>query len=58
MKETYKVEIFCYKTGKTEAVIGKGLSLERAERRELTGLSRCNESYGTRTISEQTGKVM
>ena len=45
----YRVEIFEYATGKTVATIGKGLSEEKAERREMTGLSRCNENYGCRT---------
>jgi len=54
----YKVEIFEYKTGETEAVIGKGLRLEKAEQRAKTGLSRCNSDYGTRIVDEETGKVI
>lgn len=52
MEKRYRVEIFEYATGKTEAVIGKNLSERKAERREMTGLSRCNENYGCRTVEE------
>jgi hypothetical protein len=56
--ETFRVEIFCYKTGETEAIIGNAMSIDRAEKRQMTGLSRCNEDYGTRIINEKTGKVV
>ena len=57
-QKTYRVEIFEYATGKTEAVIGKGLNEDRAEKRALTGLIRCNSDYGTRSIDEETGEVL
>jgi len=46
----YNVEIFEYKTGKCVSVIGKDLSELKAEKREMTGLSRCNEHYGCRMV--------
>ncbi len=54
---TYRVEIFEYATGKTEAVIGNVLTKDKAEKRQMTGLSRCNSNYGCRIINEQTGEV-
>ena len=56
--KTYKVEIYNYSTGKTEATIGTGLSESRAERRIETGLSRCNSDYGTRATDEESGEVL
>jgi len=54
MKEKrYRVEIFEYKTGKTEEIIGRNMSESRAERREMTGLSRCNSNYGCRMVEEE-----
>lgn len=53
MIDTYRVEIYKYATGKVEAIIGKGLSERKAERREMTGLSRCNSDYGCRIIKEE-----
>lgn len=52
MNKTYRVEIYEYTTGKTEVVIGRNLSKRKAERREMTGLSRCNSNYGCRMIEE------
>lgn len=49
----FKVEIFEYKTGKTTVIIGRGLSKEKAEKRERIGLSRCNNDYGCRIIAER-----
>ena len=57
MVDTYRVEIYEYATGKVASVIGTGMTLERAEKREMTGLSRCNGDYGTRIINEQTNEV-
>jgi len=51
-EKTYRVEIFEYATGQGQAVIGTGLNERQAERREMTGLSRCNENYGCRTVEE------
>lgn len=48
----YRVEIFEYATGEVSAVIGTNMTEERAEKRMETGLSRCNESFGTRMIEE------
>ena len=52
MTKTYRVEIFEYKTGKIEAVIGRGLSERKADSREMIGLSRCNKNYGVRIVEE------
>ncbi len=52
-QKRFRVEIFEYKTGKTEAVIGKNLTEEKADRREMTGLSRCNSDFGVRIIEEE-----
>ena len=49
---TYRVEIYNYETKEVSAVIGTGLTEEKAERRIETGLSRCNENYGTRMVEE------
>ena len=49
---TYRVEIYNYATGEVASVIGRGMSEERAEKRELTGLSRCNSAYGCRMVEE------
>ena len=51
--KTYRVEIYEYATGKVEAIIGRRMSEERAEKREMTGLSRCNSDYGCRMVEEQ-----
>ena len=54
--KTYRVEIFEYKTGKAVSVIGSGLSKPKADRRVLTGLSRCDrENFGVRDV-EEVGK--
>ena len=53
MEKRFDVEIFEYATGKTESVIGTNLSESKAERREETGLSRCNENYGCRTVEHK-----
>jgi hypothetical protein len=55
---TYKVEIFEYATGKTSSVIGSGMTENKAERRAMTGLSRCNDNYGTKIIDEITGDLL
>ena len=49
-KKKYNVEIFEYATGKTTATIGKNMTEGKAEKREMTGLSRCNSDYGCRMI--------
>ena len=56
--KTYKVIIYEYATGNESAVIGTGLSEDRAERRIKTGLSHCNSDYGTKAICEQDGEVL
>ena len=55
----YNVEIFEYATGKTERVIGQNMTEERANKREMTGLSRCNNVYGCRMfeVDEQGNEV-
>ena len=50
---SFDVEIFEYATGKTVSVIGKDMSESKTERREMTGLSRCNENYGCRTVEHK-----
>lgn len=51
--KTYKVEIVSIETGEVVSTIGTGLNEERAEQRELTGLSRIDrESYFVRTVEE------
>ena len=54
-EKRYNVEIFEYSTGKVEAVIGRNLDERRAEKRELTGLSRCNSSFGCRMVEIKAG---
>ena len=49
-EKRYNVEIYEYATGKTCSVIGKNMTEERAEKRSMTGLSRCNPDYGTRLV--------
>lgn len=49
-EKRFDVEIFEYKTGKVEAVIGKNLTERKAERRVETGLMKCNPNYGVRTV--------
>lgn len=49
-KQLYNVEIFEYKTGKVVSIIGTNLTEDRADRREMTGLSRCNSDYGCRSV--------
>lgn len=56
--KTYKVVIYEYKTGDIVSTIGSGLSETQAEKRILTGLMRCNSSYGTKGICEQDGEVL
>ena len=50
MDKRYNVEIYHYETGKVEAVIGINMSERKAEKREKTGLMRCNSDYGTRMV--------
>ena len=57
VEDSYRVEIFCYKTGECTSIVGKGLRLKKAEDREMLALSRCNEDYGTRIINERTGEI-
>ena len=49
-EKRFDVEIFSYATGKTISIIGRNMTEERAEKREITGLSRCNSDYGCRTV--------
>ena len=49
-EERFNVEIFEYATGKTEAVIGKNLNKRKADKRQETGLSRCNSDFGVRLV--------
>ncbi len=49
-EKKFNVEIFEYATGKTEAIIGTNLRESKAEKRQLTGLSRINNNYGVRII--------
>ena len=56
-EDRFNVEIYCYATGQTEAVIGENLSERQAEKRETTGLMRCNSDYGVRTRNLKTGNV-
>ena len=46
----YNVEIFEYATGKVISVIGENMTKDKAEKREMTGLSRCNENFGCRMV--------
>jgi hypothetical protein len=38
-EERYRVEVVCFETDKVVAVIGRGLSLQQAERQIETGLT-------------------
>ncbi len=49
-EERFNVEIFEYATGITSAVIGKDMNKKRAEKRQETGLSRCNSNFGVRLV--------
>lgn len=49
-EKRFDVVIFEYATGRTEAIIGTNLNEDRADRREFTGLMRCNSDYGTRSV--------
>lgn len=49
-EKRYNVEIFEYATGKTEAVIWENMTERQAEKREMTGLMRCNDEYGVRMV--------
>ena len=51
-EKKYRVEIFEYATGKISAIIGKNMSERQADKREITGLSRCNEDFGCRIVEE------
>ena len=51
--ETFRVEIVEIKTGKVEAIIGKGLTERQAEKREMTGISRINDDFFVRTVKEE-----
>jgi hypothetical protein len=55
MKEKrFRVEIVDLNTNKVVSVIGKGLSERKAERRELTGLSRINpDKFFIQTVEEK-----
>ena len=57
-EERFDVEIWEYATGKTEAVIGSNLTAEKAERREMTGLRRCNSDFGTRIVPHKSDKCL
>ena len=51
--DTYKVEIVENKTGKVVSTIGTKLREEKAEKREMTGLSRIDkENFTVRTVKE------
>jgi len=50
METRYDVEIYEYATGEAVSIIGKNMSEARAEKREMTGLSRCNPDYGCRMV--------
>lgn len=47
---TFDVVIYEYATGKVSSVIGKAMREDAAEKRVLTGLSRCNSEFGTKTL--------
>lgn len=49
-EKRYDVEIYEYATGKAVSVIGRNLRETKAEKREMTGLSRCNSDYGCRGV--------
>jgi len=56
--KTFRVEIVEIKTGKVVSIIGTGLTEERAEKREMTGLMRINrEDYFVRTVAERKKKI-
>ena len=56
--KTFRVEIVETKTGKVVSIIGTGLTEERAEKREMTGLTRINtDSYFVRTVEERKPKI-
>lgn len=46
----YNVEIFEKKSGRTEVIIGKDMSIEDASKRQRTGLGRVNKRYGVRVV--------
>ena len=49
--DRYNVEIVEIKTGEVVSVIGRDMSEDRAEQREMTGLSRINrEDFFVRTV--------
>lgn len=56
--KTYKVVIYNYQSGEIASTIGTGLSEDKAEKRILTGLMRCNSDYGAKAICEQNGDVL
>jgi len=49
---TYRVEIVKKETREVVSVVGERLSEARAERRELTGLSRVNDDCFVRTTND------
>jgi len=52
--ERFRVEIVDSLTGNVVSTVGSNLSEERAEKRELTGLSRIeNEGLFVRTVEER-----
>jgi hypothetical protein len=56
--KTFRVEIVENKTGKIVSIIGTGLTEERAEKREMTGLMRIDtNNYFVRTVVERKRKL-
>ena len=52
--KTFRVEIVSIKTSKVVETIGTGMTEEKAEKREMTGLSRIDtENYFVRTVEEK-----
>lgn len=56
--DRYRVEIFSYKTGEVEEIIGRHLRESKAEQREMLALSKTNDDYGVRCINERTGEIL
>lgn len=50
MEKRYDVVIYNYSTRIVYSVIGRNMREDRADRREMTGLSKCNSDYGTMAI--------
>ena len=56
--KTFRVEIVEIKTRKVVSVIGIGLTEDRADKREMTGISRINtDNYFVRTVAEKKKKL-